>query len=163
MPKPLLFPLNRIGPADLPALQFAARAPKLMQPSFMQQRPRSAGRRLAPETPINRPWNVTSSRFGIVDVPSRVMPSVVHQLLPIPPAWFKVEGITRDSAGVALAGCTVKVYRSSDDLMVGSTISDANGVFSVQLASGLETYYVRYYLAGAPDVAGTSQNGLSPS
>lgn len=163
MPTPLIFTLNRISQADTPALQSALRAaPPLLQPPFMQQRPRSIGGLLAPTVPVNRPWSTVSGQFGIVDVPSS-MPNVVHQFLPYPPTQFGFVGITRDSTGGALGGCTVKLYRERDDFAVETTVSDANGNYRLTTASTIETYYVRWYLAGSPDRAGTSKNTLSPA
>jgi len=160
MPRPLLFPLNRISQVDVQALQAALRPLKLLQPTFMQQRPRAYGRLLAPDVPVNRPWNVSSSRFGIVDAPT-LTPSVVHQLLPIPPTQFRLTGTTKDATGAALGSCTVDWFRTSDDVRLDTTTSDASGLFEFRTAGQPpNAYYLVAYKAGAPDVAGVTVNTL---
>lgn len=138
-------------------------AAKRLCPQFMQQSPRAYAGGVRPKMPVNLPWNAASSRFGIVDSRSLPIPGVVHQMMPVSITQYGFIGISRDSAGVPLGGCTVKLYRESDDAMVDVTISDANGDFRFKSASQVGvTYYVRWYLAGSPDRAGTSLNGLVP-
>lgn len=48
--------------------------------------------------------------------------------------WSAVSGVTRDSAGNALGGCTVTVFESASGIERGSTISDANGNYTVEIA-----------------------------
>lgn len=73
-----------------------------------------------------------------------------------------ITGVTRDSSGTPLAGATVQLFRSWDDVYIGETISDGSGNFSVR-ASGSGTFYIVAYLAGAPDLAGTTVNTLIPA
>lgn len=145
MPTPMIWPLRN----------------RLRQSAFMQQRPKSAGSSPLPVVPVNLPWNSVSAHVGGSDA-SPPYPSVVHQLLPIPPTQFGFIGISRDSTGAALGGCTVKLYRERDDFAVEATVSDANGNYRFVTASMIETYYTRWYLAGSPDLAGTSKNTLVP-
>lgn len=75
----------------------------------------------------------------------------------------QLSGVTRDSAGAILGGCTVELFSTSSDLLMLSTVSDAvTGIylFSVPDAG---PYYIVAYKAGAPDVAGTSVNTLVPA
>jgi hypothetical protein len=78
-----------------------------------------------------------------------------------PLAW-RIAGITRDANGNALAGCVVKLYRTVDDAVMGVTVSDAAGKYAFTLLVQPGTYYVVAYLAGSPDVAGTTVNTLTP-
>ena len=69
----------------------------------------------------------------------------------------RIIGISRDSAGAALGNCTVKVFRTSDDVLVASTTSDGSGNWTAY-PNQQGPYYFVEYKAGAPDVFGTSPN-----
>ncbi len=43
------------------------------------------------------------------------------------PVLYKIQGITKDSAGNPLGDCRVELFRTSDDLRVDEVISDAAG------------------------------------
>lgn len=73
---------------------------------------------------------------------------------------IRLAGVSRDNAGAPLGNCTVKAFRTSDDVQVGYTTSDANGNWTIFVATG--SYYLVEYKAGAPDVFGTSLNTLAP-
>ena len=79
------------------------------------------------------------------------------------PARYRISGVTRDNNGNPLAGCTVEIYETASNLFRGSTISDANGNYAVDVTSGETglTFQAVAYLAGAPDVAGVSLNTLT--
>lgn len=83
--------------------------------------------------------------------------------LPAPPPLI-ISGITRDSAGAALGGCTVELYRRNQDqtlgLFVESTTSDGAGNFSFAVGPGLQYQHIAYKV-GAPDVAGVSVRDLA--
>ena len=66
-------------------------------------------------------------------------------------------GVSRDSAGSPLGNCTVKIFRTFDDVKVAQTVSDGSGNWSRQISELGPFFYVEY-LAGAPDRAGTSIN-----
>jgi hypothetical protein len=72
----------------------------------------------------------------------------------------RVSGITRDSTGVVLANCDVHLFRTSDDLEIDQTTSDANGYYEFRSAIPVEQYYAVAYKVGAPDVAGTTVKTL---
>lgn len=72
-----------------------------------------------------------------------------------------VTGITRDSAGAALGGCIVQLFRTVDDAPFGETTSDGAGNYSIVAPVG-GPFYLVAYKAGAPDVAGTTVNTLIP-
>jgi hypothetical protein len=71
-------------------------------------------------------------------------------------------GVSRDNAGAILGNCTVKVFRTADDVKVAETVSNATtGAWSVPMMPGGPFYYVEYKI-GAPDRAGTSINTNVP-
>jgi hypothetical protein len=74
-----------------------------------------------------------------------------------------LSGTSKDNAGVALGNCTVLVFRTSDKSYIGSTVSDASGAYAFALPTGgaAEQYFAISYLAGSPDVAGTTVNTLT--
>lgn len=77
--------------------------------------------------------------------------------------WGRISGVTRDAAGAVLGGCTVDLFRTSDDLKRDSVVSDAgDGTYSVG-ADTDATHYAVAYLAGSPDRAGTTVNTLTGS
>lgn len=160
MPQPLLFPLNRISQVDVAALQFALRPVKLLQPTFMQQRMQAYQGMLVPKLPVNRPWSALGLP-SLIDAPT-LIPSVVHELRPYPPTYFRLTGTTKDSTGAALGNCVVDWFRTSDDVKLDTTTSDANGLFEFRTAGQPPTtYYLVAYKAGSPDVAGTTVNTLT--
>ena len=78
--------------------------------------------------------------------------------LPMPATVYRIDGVTRDSAGAILGSCVVKLFRTSDDTLAGTTTSDATtGAYLFYAALG-RTYYVVAYKAGSPDLAGTTVN-----
>lgn len=72
---------------------------------------------------------------------------------------YSISGVTKDSAGAALGGCRVELFRTADDSSVSHVQSDANGAYIVP-ASNLLQHYLVAYKAGSPDVAGTTVNTL---
>lgn len=80
---------------------------------------------------------------------------------PVLRQYLTISGVTKDSTGSPLSGCTVKLFRTVDDQLVGTQISDANGNYSFfNVVGGGLQYYVEAYKAGSPDVAGTTVNTL---
>lgn len=83
---------------------------------------------------------------------------------PLPVTQLRISGVTKDSAGVPLGFCRVELYRTSDDVVLDRTLSDANGNYEFRSASsGDNRHYVVAYLAGTPDRAGTTVNTLIAS
>ena len=70
-------------------------------------------------------------------------------------------GVTRDSSGAPLGFCTVHAFTTADDVKRGETVSDASGNFEIRTPVNAAHYLVAY-LAGSPDVAGTSPNTVTP-
>jgi hypothetical protein len=71
-----------------------------------------------------------------------------------------VIGVTRDSTGAPLGGCTVDLFNTAGDVVVDTVVSEPDGYFAVGDPNGVNCYMVAY-LAGAPDVAGTTVNTLT--
>ena len=69
----------------------------------------------------------------------------------------KIIGVSRDSTGAALDSVTVKVFLTTDDVLVASTVSDGSGNWTAY-PNQVGPYYIVEYKAGSPDVFGTSPN-----
>lgn len=69
-------------------------------------------------------------------------------------------GYTQDVYGSPVSGVTVKCYHTADDVMVATTVSDTNGYYLVTTPYGVDSHYLVFYKAGAPDIFGTTQNTL---
>jgi hypothetical protein len=70
-----------------------------------------------------------------------------------------ISGITRNSIGAALGGCTVDLFTTVDDVRENTTVSDGSGNYSFAVGMYAAHYCVAY-LAGSPDVAGTTRSDL---
>ena len=71
-----------------------------------------------------------------------------------------LSGVTRDSAGAALGGCTVDLFRQDDNRWQARTVSDGSGNYSFTVMNGTP-WFIREYLAGVPDRAGTTKNNIT--
>lgn len=74
---------------------------------------------------------------------------------------FGVLGVTRDVYGSPLGGVTVKLFRTSTDELVHSTVSDPLGNYAVSTPYFGEGHYLVTYKTGTPDVFGSSPNTLT--
>jgi hypothetical protein len=111
---------------------------------------RGGGRRGSGIGPIGVPWD----RYG------RGKPFRSRNFSTSP---AMIRGVTRNSTGVVLGACTVQLFRTLDDSFQGEVLSDAvTGEYAIWGPVG-GPYYIVAYLAGAPDVAGTTVNTLLPS
>ena len=103
---------------------------------------------------------------------------------------FKITGVTRDSTGNALGSCVVSLYYNNTapstslkgstiiggnieggqqmmgtlpinekDKLASEVLSDVNGNFTFLVGPSL-TCYIVAYMAGSPDIAGTTVNTL---
>lgn len=164
MLQPIIWPLRAIAGKDVQILQAglpATQASKFFQPILMRQRPRRIGGLLAPDSPVNLPWNVIGQP-NLTDTVYRAFPRPVHELRPYPPTYFRITGITRDTNSAILGNCVVDWFDSVTKTLIGTTTSDANGLFEFRSAGQPpNAYYLRCYLAGNPDVAGTTVNTLT--
>jgi hypothetical protein len=101
--------------------------------------------------------NTTTGKYGIVDRGYGYDDTGNASRL-------KLRGTTRDQYGNPLGSCVVQAYVTATDTFVGQTTSDASGYYELptQYSSSTQHYLV-CYLAGSPDVSGTSVNTLTPS
>lgn len=77
---------------------------------------------------------------------------------------FSLSGMTINSAGVFIPFVTVLLFRTSDNVFIASTTSDAGGNYSFTgLPNNTTDYFVNGYLTGAPDLFGTTSDKLTPS
>ncbi len=145
---------------------------KLVQPVGMQQRPRWTGNLLKPTMPARLPWdmggpgltNWSMESFRLTAALPQIFPwpNIVHELKPYPPTYFLITGTTKDANGVALGNCVVHLMNTADDRLLRQTTSDANGLFEFREGGQPpNAYYLVAYLAGSPDVAGTTVNTLT--
>lgn len=74
---------------------------------------------------------------------------------------FAIAGTTKDAAGAPLAACVVHLFRTATDVEVDQTVSDGSGAYSFPNVTAEEAHFVVAYLAGSPDVAGTTKNTLT--
>lgn len=72
---------------------------------------------------------------------------------------YTVSGVTKDSAGGVLPNCQVDLFLTASDMPLATTVSDGVGAFAF-FNPGSGPFYMVAYLAGAPDVAGTTLNTL---
>ena len=80
--------------------------------------------------------------------------------LPLPTKTWVLQGVSRDKNGSILPNCTMLLFRASDNKFIDSQISDGSGNYSFTTVGPAENYFVNEYLAGSPDVAGTTVNTL---
>jgi hypothetical protein len=163
MPSPIIWLLRAIPGTRLQALQASLPVPKactFLQPAMMRQKPRRVANSVAPDVPVNLPWNAIGSPY-LVDLPYP-FPRVVHEVRPYPPTYFRITGTTKDSTGAALGSCVVDWFNTADDTKIDTTTSDANGLFEFRSAGQPpNAYYLVAYKSGSPDVAGTTTNTLT--
>lgn len=132
---------------------------------------------LAPGVPHARRPNLTCLGSPYTDVtmtsqvnPARflIMPSSVHNgvadVFNRSTGLLRTvfSGISRDSTGVVLGNCTVLLFRTSDNVLMAQTTSDALGAWTIDVMLVGGPFFLVEYKAGAPDVAGTSLNTLTP-
>jgi len=92
--------------------------------------------------------------IGIQNTPSRFPSAVLHE------RNFVLAGVTKDSLGVALGSCTVRLFNAATHVAEQVTTSDASGNFSLTVDK-TQRYYLVIYKVGSPDVTGASINTLA--
>jgi hypothetical protein len=89
-----------------------------------------------------------------------------HPVIPNPPETpgptWKIEGITKDETGVAVAGFTVYLFNvtTGTPVLEQITTSDGTGLYSFTVQQG-QTYWVVDYKTGTPDKTGATLNTLT--
>lgn len=103
---------------------------------------------------------VLHARNGVLQ---KGVPSIRLGLRP-PPTYPRllIGGVTKDSTGAAIAGCTVDLYRTIDKTWLQTVVSDGSGSYAFSpVNNGNGPFFVVAYKAGVPDVAGTTVNTLA--
>lgn len=120
--------------------------------------------------PINRGGGVRGDS-GVVARPGKRIGAQRSMITTSSPLPFRsrpfstynasISGVTKDSQGAALGGCTIQLFRTSDDLFLGEVVSDGSGNYSITPTPNVGgPYYIVAYKAGGTDVAGTTVNTL---
>lgn len=79
-----------------------------------------------------------------------------------PSVSVKIAGYTRTRYGVIEPSCTVRLFRTSDNVLVSTTTSDAGGYYEFLDPAG-SPFFAVAYKDGTPDIAGTTVNTLTPA
>jgi hypothetical protein len=72
-------------------------------------------------------------------------------------------GYTYNSSGGIIGGAIVQIFRAADDLYVGQVSSNDQGWYQAWSVYPGQQHYFVAYSPGAPDVAGTTVNTLTPT
>lgn len=87
-------------------------------------------------------------------------PLVANMPMPTQPP-IVISGVTRDSTGTPLGNVSLNVFRTDTQQLVQQLTSDGSGNYTTNpVGLGLK-YQIDAYLAGSPDVAGTTKNDLT--
>lgn len=96
----------------------------------------------------------------------RGVPPNLCGMFPLPARAFAITGVSRDSAGAAVGGCTCTLFRVSTTgsetvfTQLATTVSDGSGNYSFSVgAEG--PYRIVFDLDGAPAKAGVTAKTLS--
>lgn len=73
---------------------------------------------------------------------------------------YAFTGVTRDQYGSAVGSCAVKLYRTSDDALLDSQVSDPSGNFLLSTRYYPDTHYIVAHKTGSPDIDGVTPNTL---
>ncbi len=71
-----------------------------------------------------------------------------------------IDGVTRDLSGAPLGNCNVFVFVTATNSLTASSVSDSQGNYSIPVTTTSACYVVAY-LAGSPDVGGTTVNTVT--
>ncbi len=73
-----------------------------------------------------------------------------------------IRGVTKDSGGTPISGCTVQGFVTSTDAYVGEDVSRDDGTYllGTDTLPGVAHYLVAYK-PGSPDIAGTTVNTIT--
>lgn len=129
---------------------------QLRHPLFLQ----THARVIIPRPPI-MPWDIADPPF---------QPRAIHSLIPYPPTLLRLVGVSRDSAGVALGGCTCTLFLVTKSDGTGADVftqkdqqvSDGSGNYSF-MVSTVGDWRVTFDLAGSPTRAGLTLKNLTAS
>lgn len=74
-----------------------------------------------------------------------------------------IMGTCKDSVGGTVSGAIVQGFITATDAFVGETTADSNGRYELGTPNPGTQHYLVAYRAGAPDIAGTTVNTLTPT
>ena len=77
-----------------------------------------------------------------------------------PAVTYTLSGYTRDQNGNPLGNCDVVLFSASDDSVVDTTTSDANGYFEFTGLTSSGAYYLRAYKSGTPNLFGATTRDI---
>lgn len=104
------------------------------------------------------------SHNAVSGIPNTRGPHIGRQFSEVPPYFeernFLITGVTKDSAGAALGGCTVMLFNTVTNAVEQTQVSDGSGNYSF-VVDKTRAWYAVAYKVGAPDVAGTTVNMLA--
>jgi hypothetical protein len=78
-------------------------------------------------------------------------------------AWYFIKGQVLNASAVPQTGVIVRGFRTSDNAYIGATTSDVNGNYMLPTPYSGVSHFIVAYEAGAPDIAGTTVNNLTPT
>ncbi len=145
------------------ATSFNFKLAALMSPAgrlapFLPLYPRSV---VGQDNPYPDAWSLPALPLPLLMRVARFNRSMAFpRMMPIPPIRHTLTGTTKDSSGAALGGCRVDLFDTAAEAFLGTATSDASGNYNVGPASPEKPQFCRAYLAGSPDVAGTTRNDL---
>jgi len=73
---------------------------------------------------------------------------------------FGFTGITRDANGTPVASCTVSLFRTSDNVLLDTQVSDTNGSFLLSTPYYPAAHYIVAHKTATPDIDGVTVNTL---
>jgi len=139
----------------------------------LTQRPRQPtrfGANMCPmtNTGMTRLAATTGEEYGVLGPRLIPLGGIGHSLVSTPllrapqfTGTFRIVGVSRDSAGAALAFCDVSLFiADAFDQRIATTTSDGSGNYSFSVPSNADRYWVAMYKAGSPNLAGVSDRTL---
>ena len=97
--------------------------------------------------------------------PDSWSPTILHDEYSIyctytPAVAYTLSGYTKDASGNPLGNCNVVLFDASDDSVVGTTISDANGYFQFTNLSKQGPFYLRACKTGTSNLFGATTRDI---
>ena len=72
---------------------------------------------------------------------------------------YRIQGTCKDAAGAVVANATLKLYRTSDDVLVATCTSNSDGFYAFGVEDTTTQYYIVAYRP-SPAIEGTTVNTL---
>jgi hypothetical protein len=106
-------------------------------------------------------WDESGSLLGNVDGVPAAGAHFSSARNQVRQQWL-ITGVTKDSTGAALGGCTVTLFKTVDNMPSAITVSDEAGNYSFSIDGNSQARFAVSYKAGSPDVTGATVNTLVP-